>query len=369
MQFFIVILLNIILSTCISIVIPVMPVLLQGYNFASSGLSFPFFAIVLGRVLSRTFCVNIVGKFQYKIAIIFAFVLYVLVFTAYVFIRQPWALVLLRLFEGLVEGLVILALTDIVIMLSHNKKRGFYMGIFGASFGIGAIVGSFYSGFVLGKFGMNGIFVSNIVLSLCGVCLSQCLREYYLAKEEKLKITKELFSTISLYSASILRRVYFFAFTIFLPIYCVQILQMDLKSVANVFGVMACILVFFGPLGGRIADKMNVNKIVVLCIGVMSFCSLMLFLGFNFNVFFGLMLVFFGITMPVNMKLFCDVIEGHPNRTQVLGIASSIAEVLMLFVAVCVPFFMSFGVQFAWLFLAVCGVFAIIPYISKKQGF
>jgi MFS family permease len=260
-------------------------------------------------------------------------------------------------------------LTDIVLVISKKANRGFYMGIFGASFGIGAILGSFYSGFVLAKFGMNSIFVSNIILALCGVCVVQLLGEYHLMKQEKLKINKELLGLMSLYSASILRRVYMFAFTIFLPIYCVQILKMDLKNVANVFGIVACVLVFVGPVAGRMADKMNVNSIIVVCIGVMSFSSLMIFLGFNFNLFFGLLLVFFGITMPANMKLFCDAIENNANRTQVLGIAGSLAEIMMLFIAVAVPLAMTFGVQYVWLFLVACGAVAVVPYLLQKKQF
>lgn len=350
-----------------SIVIPVMPIILQSYNFASTGLSLPFFAIVVGRVLSRSFCVNIVGKFQYKMAILCAFLLYGLVFAVYIFVESKFVLVGLRFFEGMVEGLVIVALTDIVLVLSRNENRGFYMGIFGASFGVGAIVGSFYSGLILAKFGINAIFVSNIIIALCGACVAQFLNKYYMMKEEKLQINKQLVKLMSLYSASILRRIYMFSFTIFLPIYCVQILKMELKNVAYVFGVIACILVFVGPVAGRIADKMNTKGVIMVCIGVMSFSSLMIFFGLSFNFFFGLLLVFFGITMPANMKLFCDAIQDNANRTQMLGIAGSLAEIMMLFVAVAIPLTMGLGVQFVWLFLFVCGVFAILPYVLIRQ--
>jgi MFS family permease len=367
MQFFLVVLLNLIASSCMSIVIPIMPVILQDHNFNASGLSLPFFAIVFGRILSRTFCVNIVGKFQYKVAIMVAFAIYTIVFALYIFINGKWGLIGLRLFEGLVEGLVMVALTDIVLMLSTHENRGFHMGIFGASFGVGAVFGSFYAGWVLEKFGINAVFVSNIIFALCGAWASGFLKEYHLVKEEKLKLTKELLHILALYSASVLRRVYMFSFAIFLPIYCVQVLDMSLRDVANVFAMISGILILVGPVAGRLADKTNTNVVIIVCIVMMSFTSLMIFFGLNFKVFFGLMLVFFGITMPANMKVFCDAIEHHPNRTQVLGLAGSSAEFAMLFVAMLVPFVISFGVRYAWLFLVMCGAFTVIPYLLQKQ--
>ncbi|MFT4967540.1 MAG: DHA1 family multidrug resistance protein-like MFS transporter [Candidatus Deianiraeaceae bacterium] len=365
MQLFWVILLNTIANTGIGVLLPIMPVLLQSYGFSISGLSLPFLAIVFGRIISKLFCGKLL-VLQYKYISIIAFTLYSFIFILYSIFRTKLAFIGLRFLEGLVEGIVIVMLTDVAIHLSQKHNRGFYMGIFGFSFGIGMIIGPLYGGILYVKYGVDGVFIANFILGIFGVICSFFLHKYNIHKKEKLKISFDVIKLMAYYSPAMLRRVYIFSLSIFLPIYTTDVLGLEVTDVAKLFSIIAVALIFFGPVSGRLVDKISARLVIIIGIFAMSLCSFAIFAGGQFYVFFGIMLIFFGCVLPAGMKFFADLVKEHGNRTQVLGIAGTTTEFATLFVAIIVPFIAQVNIMYVWLFLAAIGMLSVLPFLKKQ---
>ena len=194
MQLFWVVLLNIIANTGVGVLLPIMPVLLQEYGFSISGLSFPFLAIVFGRIVSKFFCEKILFL-QYKFILAISFLFYSLTFLCYFFFNIKFVFIGLRFLEGIAEGLLVVMLTDVAIHLSEKSNRGFYMGIFGFSFGFGMIIGPLCGGILYSCYGVDAVFMANFILGLIGVLCSFFLNRYDIKKEKKLKISISGFFT------------------------------------------------------------------------------------------------------------------------------------------------------------------------------
>lgn len=369
MQLFWIVLLNTIANTGFGVILPVMPILLQSHGFSVAGLSVPFVAIVLGRIVSKTFCATLAAKLQYRAIIHLSFIVYSVVFLLYIFAATKTEFIILRFIEGLFEGMIVVILTDITLTLSKQSNRGFYMGIFGASFGIGMVAGPIYGGMVLAKYGTSAIFITNAILGAVGFICTVFLNKYSVIKEEKLRLTRNLLKILTFYSPAILRRTYLFSFAIFLPLYCTQVIGMDIPAITKIFAMIAVALIILGPASGRIVDKLNCRLVTIWGTVGMSISCLMIFFGMHFFTFFTLMLIFFGITMPAGMKFFGDMVQNNPNRTQILGLAGSMTEVITLFVALFMPLVADLNILYPWLFLCVIGFIAVLPYISKIDSF
>jgi MFS family permease len=365
MQLFWVVLLNIIANTGIGVLLPLMPVLLQQHGFTVSQLSIPFFAIVFGRIIAKFFC----QKFfflQYRFISVISFAIYTLIFICYIFFRSHYTFVGLRFLEGFVEGILVVMLTDIAIHISEKHNRGFYMGIFGFSFGFGMILGPLYGGILYAKYGVDAVFIANAVLGLIGILCSFKLEKYTIQKEKSLKISMAVIKLMAYYSPAILRRIYLFSFAIFLPIYIVQTQRLNITEVSRLFVIIAISLTILGPFSGRLVDIISARWVIIIGMVAMSICSFAVYLCFGFA-FFYIMLFFFGMVLPAGMKFFADLVREHKNRTQILGFAGTVTEFATIFVALIVPIISAINIQYNWLFLAIVGMLSTIPFISKKK--
>ena len=365
MQLFWVVLLNIIANTGVGVLLPIMPVLLQAYGFSISGLSLPFLAIVFGRIVSKFFCEKILFL-QYKFIFAISFLVYSLTFLCYFFFHAKFVFVGLRFFEGIVEGLLVVMLTDVAIHLSEKHNRGFYMGIFGFSFGFGMIIGPLYGGILYSRYGVGAVFMANFILGLLGTLCSFFLNKYDVKKEKKLKFSMRVLKLMAYYSPAMLRRIYLFSFAIFLPIYVVQVLGLTIQNVAKLFTVIALALTIFGPFSGRLVDKVSARLVIIVGTVLMSVCCFAIFIGWNFSLFFYIMLFCFGLVLPAGMKFFADLVKDCNNRTQILGIAGTTTEFSTLFVAGIMPFIAETNINYAWLFLGIVGIFTILPFCKRK---
>lgn len=364
MQLFWVVLLNIIANTGIGVLLPLMPVLLQQHGFTVSQLSIPFFAIVFGRIIAKFFCQKLFFL-QYRFISVISFTIYTLIFVCYIFFRNHYTFVVLRFLEGFVEGILVVMLTDIAIHISEKHNRGFYMGIFGFSFGFGMIIGPLYGGILYAKYGVDAVFIANAVLGFIGILCSLKLEKYTIQKEKYLKISMAVVKLMAYYSPAILRRVYLFSFAIFLPIYIVQTQGLNVSEVSRLFVVIAIALTILGPLSGRLVDFISARWVIIIGMVAMSLCSFAIYLGYNFA-FFYIMLFFFGIVLPAGMKFFADLVREHKNRTQILGFAGTVTEFATIFVACIVPIISAMNIQYNWVFLAVISLFSVLPFLRKN---
>lgn len=366
MQMFLVLVLNTFANTGIGALLPIMPVMLQSYGFSLSGLSVPFLAIVIARIFAKLFCGRILFL-QYKWMCVLAFAVYILTFLLYFVYPAKWMFVGLRFLEGLVEGLLVVMLTDISIHLSQKHNRGFYMGLFGLSFGIGMVTGSLYSGVLYTHFGVDAIFLTNIGIGILGLICALFLKKYDIQKTQALKMSPALLRLLTYYAPAMLRRVYLFTFAIFLPLYVVQKLDASISHSAKLFAIIALVLSILGPASGKFVDKFSARIVIILGTVAMSISSIGIYLGGEFSFFFYTMLISFGFVLPAGMKFFADLIKSHPNRTEVIGIAGTTTEFATIFVALIVPFIIDIDINMPWLFLGVVGMLSVIPFCRKHK--
>ena len=294
-----------------------------------------------------------------------SFLMYSITFILYFVCKQKFVFVGLRFIEGLVEGILVVMLTDIAIHLSKKHNRGFYMGIFGFSFGIGMIIGPIYSGVLYIKYGIDAVFLVNCIIGIFGILCSFFLHTYTIHKEESLRFSVDILKLMAYYSPAILRRVYLFSFAIFLPIYVLQVLELTVKETSRLFMITAIMLTIFGPISGKLVDKISVRLVVIIGTMLMSICCIGIFVGMTFMPLFYGMLACFGFVMPAGMKFFADLVKEHKNRTQILGIAGTTTEIATVFVAIIVPFIAEINIASVWLFLGLVGILTILPFLKK----
>jgi len=223
-KFFLVLILTAAINTGAGLIIPILPLFLKDFGFNTIGLSLPFVALVLGRLLSRTYAASIMHRFTDKKTIIGCFVLYMIVFLIYPLIHSPILFVSIRFFEGVVEGIGMVCVIDMAVALS-SQNRGKLMGYFNSSIGLGFILGPAIGSLVYGSFGGTAMFLSGAAVAFVGVICSLMLPNTIpLVNIEKKKSRifaslKEYSNLVKYYLPSIIRRVLFFSFMLALPLY------------------------------------------------------------------------------------------------------------------------------------------------------
>lgn len=362
-----VILLNTIANIGFGALLPIMPLLMRDYGFSASALSIPFLSIIFARIVCRFYCEKFLIS-QYKTVLVGLYIMYIIIYAFYIFFKNKFLFIGLRFCEGIVEGLLMIILTDIIMELSSKKNSGFYMGLFGSSFGIGMMIGPMFSGIIYSNYGINYVFILNITLGFIGIIVTMFLGHYTIKKTEKFRVSLNTLRLISHYSPSILRRVCFFSFAIFLPIYISDVVKSDVKFTSQMFALMALVPTVISPISGKLSDKISARFLILSSMVCMSILCLFLFFGFSFTKFFFLLLIFLGFMLSLGMKYFTDIIRNHESRTQIIGVAGTAMEFATLIVACIVPFIIEFNIQYVWLFLAFISLIAIIPLLKEQNS-
>lgn len=367
MQFALVILLNTLAFSGMSSLLPVMPILLLAKGFSISATSIPFLAIIVARIFAKSFC-RIFLRVEYKIVCIACFACYCAVFYFYAFVEGRVGFIVLRVLEGFIEGILIVVFTDIAMTLSNKSNRGFYMGIFGSSFALGLVLGPLYSGVLYAKFGMSSIFMLNAFLGVLAVVLSFFMKRYRMQKQEKFCFSKNVFRLISFYSPAILRRIYIFSFAIFLPIYLNKHLGESVEKTSQIFAELVLVIIVASPFAGKLADRISPKRLTIFSIILTVVFTFAIFVQASFYYAFFTMLIFFSLAVSAGAKLFLNKIEESPQRTEIIGLASSVADVSSLVVAVFIPILAEKSIHLPWLFLAFCGIVALVPLVESKKA-
>lgn len=372
-EFFIVVCLTVAVNTGMGLIVPILPTFLQEYGFSTVGLSLPFLSLILGRMLSKSFAASIIRVLRNKRTLVMSFILYAAIFVAYPLFESATAFIALRFFEGVVEGISIVCLTDMAIVLS-KKDRGRLMGIFGSSFGVGFILGPLIGGISYHFGGTDAIFYAGGVLGLIAAIASFTLPDNDNVSTKNangwIRATIENAQFLPEYGPSIMRRAVFFSFMIVLPLYATQYLELDAVYVATFFTASAVISASLMPLTGRLADRIAPEKILRISLVMMA----LLIAGFGFtkNVYvfaamFMLESLCFAFMLPAGMKVFADAVDNHPSRTVIISAYGGLTEAVTLVLAVLLPFVYSVSATASWFLIgAICAIVSI-PFIFQKN--
>jgi len=372
-QFLLVVALTVAVNTGMGIIIPVLPTFLKDYGFSTAGLSLPFFCLIVGRMVSKSFSGQIINWLSNKGTLIGCFALYTLVFVAYPYVSDGRMFLALRFLEGVVEGVSVVCLTDLAIALS-TENRGKLMGYFGSAFGLGFIIGPMIGGVVFELMGTTAMFFSGAVigaLGLLGSLLVPATQAKPAAKAGWVRTVLSSLNYLPLYGPSLMRRVLFFSFMMVLPLYVTAELGLNAAKVALFFSGSAVISTALMPFTGRLADKMPAARIVLVSLALMG----LLIAGFGltrnvalFVVLFAAETLAFAFMLPAGTKVFADAVDRHPERGSVIGAFGALTEFVTLVLAVIVPPLYALSATTTWAALGALCLLAALPFLQPQPA-
>lgn len=380
--FLTVLFLTVAINTGMGMIIPVMPTLLKEYGFSTIGLSLPFAALIIARIISKPWAGASINHFGGRNLMLAVFVVYSLTFFLYPICKNPTGFILLRVLEGFAEGVGGVVLTDYAIaMTTGQKNRGVLMGYFSAAFGLGFIVGPMIGWLALENVGVTGMFFVGGAVGLLGVIASCMLPQRYNESVSSRASLKELANNIGYlipYIPSVLRRGLFFSFMIIIPLFATSRLGLSAERVGLLFVASGIISTFCMPFTGKLADRFDPRMLTVWCLAGMGI--LIVICGFTNSVetFLASFLaetLLFSIMLPAGTKLFADAVDDHPLRGPMIGSFGSFTEVFTAFLAFVLPAILQFSLTGAWAFMgALCITGAVLlkiwepVLILEKEG-
>lgn len=371
-RFLIVVYLTVVVNAGMGLIVPILPTFLQNYGFSVAGLSMPFLSLIIGRMLSKTCAAQIIALLSNKVTLVVSFMLYGLVFACYPLVEHAYGFIALRFFEGVVEGISIICLTDLAVVLS-KENRGKLMGIFGASFGIGFVLGPLLGGVCYQWAGFTAVFVAGTVMGGLGALLSLLVpaieqvppkrNNWLLPAMDHMKFLPE-------YGPSIVRRSVFFCFMIVLPLYATTQLGLKPTDVAMYFTASALLSAVLMPFTGKLADRVSGEKILAFSLPLMAVLIMAFGLSNDPVVFTSLFLLeslIFALMLPAGMKVFAEAVDGHPERTEIIASFGSLTEVLTLLLAVMIPWLYTISPLMTWVTIgAICAVSGA-PFVRRMM--
>jgi DHA1 family multidrug resistance protein-like MFS transporter len=372
-RFFVVVCLTVAVNAGMGLIVPILPTFLQDYGFSVAGLSLPFLSLIIGRMLSKTCAAQIIALLSNKLTLVVSFVLYGLVFACYPLVEHAYGFIALRFFEGVVEGISIICLTDLAIVLS-KENRGKLMGIFGSSFGIGFVVGPLLGGVCYEWGGTTAMFAAGAVMGGLGALMSlvvPSIEQVPPKRNNWLFPAMEHMKFLPEYGPSIIRRAVFFCFMIVLPLYATTQLGLAPTDVALYFTSSAILSATLMPFTGKLADRISSEKILALSLPLMA--ALIMAFGLSndpllFTSLFILESLVFALMLPAGMKVFAEAVDGHPERTEIISSFGGLTEALTLVLAVLIPWLYTVSPLLTWVAIgAICAVSGA-PFVKRVMA-
>lgn len=366
--FMLVLFLTVTINTGMGMIIPVMPTLLKEFGFSTLGLSLPFAALIIARIVSKPWAGVALNRLGGRYLMLTVFAVYSLAFFLYPICHSPFGFILLRVLEGFAEGVGGVVITNsAIVMTTGLRNRGVLMGYFSAAFGVGFIVGPMIGWLALATIGTTGMFFVGGGVGLLGLVASAMLprrnNESLPPKTSLKELTYNLGYLIP-YIPSLLRRALFFSFMIIVPLFATGRLGMSAAKVGLLFtasGIISTVCMFFT---GRLADIFDPQKLAAWSLAAMG--VLIAICGFTnsveaFLVFFLSETLLFAIMLPAGTKVFAVAIDNHPLRAPMVGSFGSFTEVCTLILAFLVPAILDISITGAWVFMGgLCVVGAVL---------
>lgn len=374
-SFAVLILIAILVSMCVSVIIPAMPIIMRNGGFSYSFITYTFVMLIVGRFISSNMTGIVLDRYLPHKILFYAFILHTITMCCFAFVRSEYVFVILRFMEGVFEGIVSVVLQVMVIALSKPENRGRKMGIFSSAYGIGFIIGPVIGGIALQIFGASGVFLAVAALMLVGLiglvmAYKTLAKDILIIPAQKRSFNLEFLRHIPLYSGAILQRGLFVSLAILLPLFLFDFYKLQSYQIGLYFMASAIITSILMPITGRLADKPYRDLIVIYSILVMGFSIIGFGFATNEVVFTCLYLIetiAFSFMVPAAMKIFGDSVDKHPHRGQIVGTASSSREILNIILVFCLIPIYKYNFNLPWIILGIMSVFMVLPYVVHKR--
>ena len=370
-------LLTVIANAGMGIILPVIPIYFRQYDVKAIELSGPFVMLVIGRMVSRYFAPGLIEKTGHRKAVMCSFSVYAVVFFSYLGAQSLTVFSILRFFEGIVEGLLAVALNDLAIAYTQGmepSKRTKLMGRFGASFGLGFLLGPLIGSTIAYLFGIKAIFVAGTVLGLTAICLGACMitdaPQEEQRKRDGLGGIKGQGFLLGLYSPQVLRRAVFFALMILLPLHVTDQLGLKTPEVGLFFGVSAILTTLLMPQASRWADKIGGDRAVWSGLMVMTIAFALMGITRSAPAFWALFLIetiAFALMLPPAMTAFGNAVDSQATRTRILGNMAFATEAVSLPLALVLPWAYVHNVALSWSIVSLLCFSAMMMFIASGR--
>ena len=352
-------LLTVLANIGMGIVMPVLPIYFKQYDVSVAALSVPYATLVLGRLCSRAFSPAAIMRWGHRRAVMAAFLLYALVFAAYLGAGSLAQFGMLRFIEGLVEGVLAIALNDLAIGYVRgvdSQQRVRLMGRFGSAFGLGFLLGPLAGAAIAHWLGLQAIFVAGALVGLLAMLLAGVALAPVAARAGHAGPRPALGMLLALYSPQSLRRVLFFSLMILLPLHVTGALGMEASRVGMFFAASAVLTTLLMPLAGHVSQRIGQTALIDGGLWFMGAALLLMGLvqaPLGFAALFVLETVAFALMLPPAMALFSTAVEDHPERARVMGSMAFATELLSLPPAFLLPALYAYRPVLGWAAVAV----------------
>lgn len=373
-QFYILAFLTVLINTGMGIVIPVLPNLLKSNGFTIVGLSLPFTALILARLVAKPYAGKLIKLLGTRFTLQATFALFAVAFFLYPLMDTPTLFIAVRVLEGIAEGIAAVVLMDTAINLTRgSREKGKLMGVFSASFGVGFIVGPAAGSLIYKFFGAGPMFYFGTVCGVVGVFLST-----FIKSEASRTGAENKVSTISLMRSSlrylpfflpnIIRRVAFFSMMIILPLFLVDQLGIAAADVGFFFSLSAVFTSIMMPIFGKWSDGYGAAHFAgygLLVMGITLACFGLINNIVVFVIFYVIETIAFALMLPAGTKIFADIVEDDAQKPLILGLFGSYIEVSTLVVAIVLPIVYSVSATLAWASLGLFSALSAVPFFAK----
>jgi DHA1 family multidrug resistance protein-like MFS transporter len=363
------------------LVVPLMPILLKDYGFSTQGLSVAFFAILFARFLAQRYGGRAVSRLGAHRVLAVGLSLYVVTMAIYPLVDGREAFIALRFLEGIFEGLAVVSLNDLAVAMSDKERRGRQMGLFGAAYGLGLILGPVMGGVLYEYVSMAAVFWGTSTVAAVGTLLLLLSRSAFVvprppaaaAAAPRQRLADMIFGEtgrlLAYYQPYILRRVLFFSLQMILPLSLYGRFGVPAGEVGLYFALSAILSTSIMPFSGRLADRVDPRRLLAITLVIMGVSIAMFGLAPTLPLFLTLFVIetlAFCFMLPTAMKVFSDLVAEHPRRGEILGSFGSLVDLSCLLTPfVVLPLFEVSEVA-AWGVLAVMCLGAALPFVFVR---
>jgi MFS family permease len=361
------------INSGMGIIIPILPNMMMDYGFSTIGLSLPFVALVLGRIIIKPYTGKLLTRMTGRMLLTISSSLYVLIFLLYPQVESKEWFIALRFLEGLVEGIVGVVVTDMAISHTRGKQNsGFLMGLFSSSFGLGFLLGPLVGSLTYNAYGIDTMFYAGAMIG--GLSLLASLMMNPSEKSCSANTTRGVLITswrakrfLGIYMPSILRRCLLFSFMIIIPLFSVDRLGLSKEDIGFLFVVSAIITTSLMPFTGKLADRINPRAITIaglFCMGASLMAISVTASVSSFLIFYIVETLAFAFMLPAATKVFAMEIADNSDRPIIVGAFTGLVEIITLLLAVALPSLYSLNAGVPWLFLGMACILSIAPFVK-----
>jgi len=177
----------------------------------------------------------------------------------FVYIHNPYYLMILRAIHGIGFGAISVCGMTLVLDITPQEKKGESIGYYTGALVTGAILGPSLGGILFGIYNYTGLFLAATATGLLGFCASFFLKEEKKERRPKAGSPKHIWKNANFQSAALGMFIVGLAWGIivtFLPL-LLKSMQFSERFVGLFFSICALSNMIARPTMGRLSDRIN----------------------------------------------------------------------------------------------------------------